>query len=355
MTQDVLGVVILVIMVGATAFTGLAVFEQTADATGAHDNVTASDAAILEGPGTGSPVGSQMGTGEDETVVNSRGHAYQFTGAGDSYLTSSGAVALDNESWSVMQGVWVNASATGQNMTVLAIGDPDLILEYRGNQSSPTWSAFYYEGTNSYRVEVTAPDPTNASVVWVTKEQDTLTIHRNTTSGAAATVGSESTASGDLTGADNCHCRLDETRLWESYIDSSTRTGLVENPVQATAPGTQKAGRILFDRTGPIQVFDAGVSVSGSNVTLGPGFAGQTMDRDGLVSTGDYHWRSSGPEIRPTAGGRLEHAPIAFVDYTRAGEGRSWSRDLNKTMSSFSMVFSVLALIIIISYLRVLK
>lgn len=352
---DLVNVLVVVIIAGSAGFLGLGVWS---DLSGLTDSNPQALSAAPELEGTSwVEVGDQFGRGADPAVVNSRGNAYNFTGADDSYLvTKSDLELLNGENWSVMQGVWVNPSATGQNMTVLAVGDPTLVIEYLGNQSQAQWSAFLYSDTNSYRVNVDATDPTNATVLWVTRNATAFAIHRNNTTGESVDPTIDSTATGNLTVADNFNGVLDETRVNGDYVNATERGRVVNNPVAAGRPAWNRQTRIYYDRGGTIPVYYTGTTATGSNFSLVAGFPGQTMDRDtGVLSSGDYVWDGDGPRIRATSGGRLEYQPVAFVDYTYYPWDGGWDKVLKGTIDLFATVFAVIGGVVVVSYLLLLR
>lgn len=261
--------------------------------------------------------------GTNETVVNSRGVALSFTGADDSALKSKRDVDVSNSgNWTVSQPV-LELRDTNNTQTILAIGDPNLYIQYLP-AGAGNWSAVYVTTTNSYRVNVSAPSPENTSFVTVVKDGSTLTIYRDGTPGENVTTTSEHAIGGNLTAAEHADVTLDETRMWGEALSSSQRTAFRDHPVRPVA-NVQRSLRIIYDQrdADSIQLWFTGTTATATNVTYVDGFNGEVMDEKDnamdLIGGNDYRWRTTGPEIQPVDGGRLDGAPVAFVDYTRKG------------------------------------
>jgi hypothetical protein len=354
---DLYEAIVLVVIAGTIGMLGLQVFSAGADLAGSEQTALKDDAVDLDGVDW-VEIGSAYGEGTSQTVVDSRGYAYRFTGAPDSEVSSSANVDFSGN-WTVMQGAWVNASATGQNMTVLAVGDPNVILEYHGNRTTAQWSAFVYDTPDSYRVNVTATDPTNASLIWVTRNETDIAIHRGNTTGESVSSGASSTAGGNLTAADTFHGRLDETRAWATYVNATQRADVNAIPTRFTEPATDRQARLLYDRSPSLPVYFSGESATASNVTLAAGFSGRTLEEyTGAYDSGganDYVWSDYGPRVRARSGGRIEHAPVAYASYTFTDEAGQWTNTLENTISRFRTVFAVLGLVVVIGYLMILR
>lgn len=275
----------------------------------------ARDTAVLLNGTTAVTLDSGRGT--DETVRDSRGYALRFSGADDSYLSSTQPVPIGaNDTWTVSQGVWINNSATGANQTLLAAGD-DLILRYLGNKPTQEWQAVYTDPGKTYRVNVSATTPTTASIIQVVRDNSTLAIYRNNSLGESITMNaSNETVGGNITKDSNLDGQLDETRFFNSSLTSADRQALVNDEV-GPLPGTDRTARLMYDAgTGSgVRVFFSPASATASNVTWADGFGGQV-----LSGISDYEWETDGPTVRARAGGEIDGAPVAYVAYEFDGE-----------------------------------
>jgi hypothetical protein len=288
------------------------------------------------------------GAGTDETVVDSRGLAMKFDGTPGSYVESDTAinVASDN-TWTVAQPV-LNVANTSHTQTFLAVGDPNLLLQYVNNSSgTDQWSAVYITTTDSYRINVSAPNASSngpAHVV-VTRNQSNLTIWRNSTQGESVNVTTDNALSGDLTDDSNCNCTLDETRTFDDVLNSSQRQTLRDSPV-APLPGTNRTARLMYDEGSwtdtKVYVFWSGASATrGPNTSYVSGFEGQELTPDdALLESADYTWEKTGPKIKPE--NEWLQAPVFYVDYTFEGAASAIRQSWTGTMDLLGLAFQVL-------------
>jgi len=101
-------------------------------------------------------------------------------------------------------------------------------------------------------------------------------------------------------------------------VSSSQRTTLYDTP---TAPvKANETARIYYDaRAGEssIDVYRTGGDLTLSNASVVDGFAGQDLEQAGVLGNGD--WRRDGRTVIAVDGGKLDGAPVAFVDYDGTG------------------------------------
>lgn len=257
--------------------------------------------------------------GVDETVVNSKGKAINFTGANDSYVETTEAVDYGTVgNWSVTTGARLDPGATTENMTVVSVSG-DVLIQY--NASRGNWTAYYYDRASrqSWRVDVNAPSPSaNFTVVTATANQTHFWIYANTTRGEVVNITGSNTAEyGNYTNFDG---RVDETNTFNDTTNSSEQAGFVTNPI-GPRPDRYRTARLMFDRPNRSTqlMFFAPANIVASNATGAAGFAGSEMQSvdDTLFATADYRWYVEGPKIKPLSGGELDGAPVAYVSYTQ--------------------------------------
>lgn len=306
------GILIVVAMALGTAIVG-----QFADAQQGLEQEQ-SVAVGLDGPDTSVKIAD--GAGYNETVRDSLGNAYLFTGAGDSYVESKQPIKFtDNANWSMSVWASVNASAMNETRAVTSLNGR-LVLYYNG--TTDDWVAWYYDegDRQSYEVRVAATSPQDLSNVIVTRNTTTLAIYRNNTQGTTANLSLESSVSSP--NASNWHGKEDELRTFGSYLNSSTRQDLIDTPVAYQVPSTNRTARIYFDRDNA-PVYFADTRLQTSNISVVDGLDGHIMEEknamNDLVGTSDYVWDTDGPQIKPLSSGQLAHQPVAFVDYSYEG------------------------------------
>lgn len=262
---------------------------------------------------------SSFGRGSGETVVDSRGFGLLFTGADDSRVEfNSDATFYTDKNWTVMQGViGVNDSATERNMTILALGDPvNLYIRYSNVSGMANFSAVIMDPGDSYIANVTVDNPTDTTVLFVTRNHHNVSIYANETKGESVDTSVENDISQDLTNDSNFHGTLDETRTFDSVVDAANRSALVSDAVQPL-PGNARTARLMYDAGSgtAISVYWSSTDATGFNISYVPGFAGHVLTRSSGPPGADYEWRITGPKIRPIEGGRIDGAPVAWASY----------------------------------------
>lgn len=313
------------------------------------DPVQLDDAVSLESAGTGTWVNiAHAHAKSDEVVRDSRGYALQFHGTNDSYLTSDSGVHLgDDSTWTVSQPV-LNVTDTDSTQTILAVGDPNLFIQYV-NGTQDNFSAVYLTTQDSYRVNVSAPaNPENTSFVFVTLNQSTLSIHRNSTAGESVDVSTANKINGNLTTATPFSGTLDETRVMDDVLSSAERTQHMSEPVAPS--NANETGRIMYDvgEGTSVPIWWTASGATASNASWVSGFEGNVLDEKtgiaDIIGGNDYRWRTDGPQIQAVENGRLDGAPVAFVEYTFIPNGPFF--DVTGTMKAVLAILAIIPLMI---------
>lgn len=290
------------------------------------------------------PVPPDDGRGVDQTVRDSRGYGMAFAGTDDSYLEADAEFKIANDTtWTVTQPV-LAMNDTSQTQVLVAAGDPELVLLYLNNSSgTDQWSAVYLGTTDTWQVNVSAPSPGSTTHLYVTRSASNMTIYRNSTQGESTNLSTAGGPTTNVSAASNCHCVLDETRTFDDELNTSQKTALRTQPVAPLSNAT-RTGRIMYDAGSgtAVAIYWAPVDATASNVTYVNGFAGhvleeKTSDLD-LSGANDYRWRKDGPQLKPESGGRIDGAPVAFVDYELRFTA---AFELNEGVESFYSMLTV--------------
>lgn len=335
--------IITAILLVSVTLAGIAIGDSLAGVDDNEGAVVRQSSTVLLNGNEFVDVTSEVGSGTNETVRDSRGRAIQFTGANDSHLQSQSSMNLSSgENWTVHVGVWVNESAIDQTMMVVALGDPDVILRYVNESGSSNFSVVYMTSSESFIANVTEPDPTNASQIFINKSVDTVTIRRNDTVGESVDVNGSDTFTGDITSDENFHGQMDELRVFASDISDSDKSSLRSDPV-TPLKGTSRTARLMFDEDDPteVNIYWATTDADVSNVSYTTGFSGHVLTEDTLLTSNDYDWRENGPRIKPSAGGRLDGAPVAFADY-------DFSNNMASIMDGLSSMVGLVELLLVV-------
>lgn len=352
MGRSAVGAIITVTVAGAVLLSGFLLLPPLLDLGDMSGHVDSH--ARLNGAGTWADVAGEDSWGKNETVVDSRGYAIHTSGASDSYVTTDGRVDVGGDTtWTVQQAVAIDDSATDQQVVVLAIGDPDLLLLYDNSTGTANWSAVYYSTTESYRVNVSAPTPTARTHVYAIRNGSTFKIRVNNTTGESTSIDGDGAPTGDLTTAEGCPCWLEETRAWDDVLNDSQ---LEQTQTQPVAPlAANQTLRIMYDRGSgnEVLVFWASTqTATASNATWVDGYDGRELSRDGLLG-GDYKWSKRGPELKPVSGGDLDGAPVAWVSYDRQNPTQYEIQE--RVVNALLVGGLVLVVLMVAVVLRVLK
>lgn len=305
---NVVRVLVVVLVIAVVLQLGSAVMGSFHESQGGI-RFSQSQAVTLDATGTFTSVND--GEGYDETVVDSRGNAVNLTGADDSFVESEQAIDVaSDKNWTLATWARVDNGAAIRDMTAISVNGR-VIIDYNGTEGN--WTAWYYDEskTNSYRVNISAPNqPQNWTHIAVVANGTHLAIYRNNTRGDVKNITTSSITSAPVDNS-NWDGRLDETRTFDDALNSSQRQSLVDSPVgpQANANRTM---RVMYDQPDADRqlIFFADGRLKTSNASFSSG-----MDGSDLVAGVDYEWEVQGPKIKPLAGGKLDGAPVAYVDY----------------------------------------
>lgn len=335
-------------------FVGLSVLSTVVETTtrGANEGDGESIQTAVTFDSTGQFYRIDNSYGEDETVFDSRGDAVYFGPTNDSFVESDQDIQLsDGGNWTV--SVWgsLNTSAAPNELRTLLNIDGQLMLVHNG--SSDEWVAYYYDegsrdGTN---VSVAAPNqPGSLTNIQVVRRGDEVTIYRNTTAGETASVSSSSPFAAPVAATD-WHGRLEELRIYDDALSSSVRNDLYTDPNGPTT-GHNQTARIMFDEPSrdSQRIFYSPATLQQSNVTFRDGVPGQELDEGSMSLLGsDYEWSTDGPQLKPLEGGRLDGAPVAYVDYTRLASVRA--NTLLVPLSSALTLAGMIPILLILGYI----
>lgn len=352
---DLVNIILVVVIAGVVMYAGLLLLSSTAQNTGADEatdvrQVSDEHVAIADS-GVWVSVADDDYIGRNPTVTNSLGNAGSFSGDSGVEASVSEPLFDSDGNWTVSQTARINSTAVGENMMLFTAGSPTAALAYNGSRSE--WVGFYIQSDSITAVNATATDPENLTTVTLVKNASQLTIYEGGSAGESDDFAGEDvdmTSYGNLTGA------LDESKVAARAATSSQASSLAADPVTPTFERGDMEARIMWDQQqGAFPVYFAGGTVDSVERTSGA--AGSVMDRAGTLSANDYRWKSEGPQILATDSGRLSEHPAVWVTFD--GEPvNSYSEltdGLDSAYSTITTVFSVLVLIIIVGYLKLLQ
>lgn len=307
-------IVFIILFIGVSVVSP--VISTTTDGGGSEEGESRQTSVELQGAGTWVAINDATGT--NETVYDSRGYAIHFADSNDSYIQAEKDVELSSGgNWTV--SVWgsLNESATADEARTLVDLDGQLMIVH--DDTSDEWVAYYYDegqrsGTN---VSVASnSQPGSLTNIQVVRAGDQVTIYRNTTAGETKTVSGDTIFEAP-TDATDWHGRFEELRVYDDALDSGTRSDLYTDPNGPTT-GNNQTARAMVDEPAKSRqrLYYTDAYLKQSNVTFQRGHPGQMLDEGSIGLLGaDYEWNTEGPEIRPVGGGRLDGAPVAYVDY----------------------------------------
>lgn len=281
-------------------------------------------------------------------VKDSTGNAVELTGASDSYVSSNAQYTIAEDSnWTV--GTWANvdSSAANENMTALS-ADGRVLIQYNGSRSE--WSVWYYaEGSrDSYRVNISAPNqPGNYTWVEANHNGTHLQVFANTTGGEIANT-SKSNIQSANTNTTNWDGSLDETRTFDDSLNSSQRSDLVSNPIEPRK-GTNRTSRVMYDQRSGSEypVYFTGTTVTAHNFTRVSGLPGNELT-EGV----DYTLNTDGGTITALANGRIDGAPVVWIDYEYldgvSNNGRTILDAFNLFSNSILIIPAVATLVVLL-------
>jgi len=303
--DDLPDTILMVVVAGVILFGGIAAM-----------SIVVADVDATNGVQTATTLGSEWNSidnsyGTNPTVYDSRGYAISLDGSDNSYFQSEVESNVANQA-NFTVSVWATLG-NDTDMTLYTVSK-NLVVGY--NATRGNWTAWYYEESDrdSYQVEVAKQGPDeNFENVVVTRNESTLTIYANNTQGETATLSQENiTPSPDT---QNWNGSVEELRLINETWTQSEIATHINNPIDPLPENA--VGRVMFDEPyrDSQRFFYADGDIVTSNADFVQGFAGSTLDRDSMFSSGDYEWRDNGPQLKAVDGGELENAPVAYVDY----------------------------------------
>lgn len=285
----------------------------TSTITGLQGPYESEDTVLLQGTGNWVDIQNDV-LGESETVRDSNGYGLQLAGTDDSYAeTTSNIDFATDDNWTV--AAVGNADTATKNMTLISVNGR---LTISHNASDSVWRAWYFDDgtTNSYTVNVSAPSPTDTTTLIAYSNGTHLTLERddvesNTTQITASNI---ETASINTTNWDGW---VDEFRTADREWNSTQRSNWHTYPVTPVLDADHTS-RVMFDEPDRDRqrVFYSNSEMNTFNASFVAGVSGSIMDADrNTLVNPDYEWEFQGPRIKPLAGGRLDQAPVAYVDY----------------------------------------
>lgn len=356
---DLLFVVITAVGVFVALFLGIAVFNEIA---GSPNGEFVKTETNLETAGTGNfvAVSTDGLSGDNQTVYNSRGNAVYLKGTNDSYVQSDNSFTLaSDDTWTVSTQARVANAAKNTYMTAVS-ANGRVMIQYDG--SNDRWSVYYFDdgSADSYRANVSAPNqPGNFSLVTATHNGTHLTVWRNTTKGDVVNTSTDGDIASVGVSSQNWVGTIEETRTFDDSWNASLQSQLNTSPIDPIV--ANRTARLMYDRGSgsTVLLFWAPTDATLSNGTWVDGLPGETMDRKSgsfdPVGKNDYRWKNDGPEILVVEGGRLEDAPVAWVDYTKKELSTTWSEALINWIGLAGLVPVVMLLVSAVSYLLLIR
>lgn len=332
-----------VIMLGVTGMVGLAILENTADTTAGSFSSERDDAVLLDGT-QWTTVGDYTGT--SETVYDSRGYALAF----DSTDSVNAPVpdTFPTDSWGVCTAARLNASAqTNRTYTVFASENSSIALYY----DHENWRVHYDNGSANESVALGAPAASAGFTNLCTRYNATsneLVLRRNSTQSSPVSLDT----SRDLRNVSyGWEGRLDELRVFNDTLSNATMQSYTGDPL-LPQPNGDRILRVMFDEgsgtTTDAYFVEGGFSIDGTE--WGAGIPGNALS-EGT----DYQWRTNGPQLRAVSGGRIDGAPVAFAVYDASTVHADWTDSLVNAFNSLETLIAVLSLVLILSYLQLLR
>lgn len=202
------------------------------------------------------------------SVSDSTGQAADLTKGSDVQITGGIGVIGDSWHWSTFASV----DDTSRSQVLWSVRQ-NYILAYDG--ASSEYVLWYYNSstTNSYRTTVAASTPGSLTNVQVARSGSTLTLYNSSDadSSISITPGTESSASAPTFASQAG--TLEETRTFDTSLNSSERQRLRTDPIKPLKPDNRTA-RLMFDNDGRQVVIDLRSGASGDIVGGGYGQLG---------------------------------------------------------------------------------
>lgn len=285
---------------------------------------------------------------EDEHVYDSGGYALNLTGANDSYFESTDPIELTtSDNWTT--SAWGLQDEThAENQTLLSVKG-EILISYDG--SSNNWSVWFYDSStrDSYRFSVNATEqPTDLTNVVLKRTNNTLTLYEDATALYTKDISGDNVA--ESPDDENWNGRVEEVRVWQRALTSSEITDHTTDPIDPIP--TNATARVMFDepyRDNQLLFYNSG-EIETFNATYSDGLPGTELTQAGLLG-GDYEWRKNGPQIKPTEGGELEYAPVAYVGYGSKSLFGGYVSAVNSTVKLAMAMLIIIPLGIAVAYL----
>lgn len=223
--------------------------------------------------------------------------------------------------WAVC--TWVQPDDTDANMTVVAVSGEQQI-QYHGNRSTPQWVGMYYDPAEreSYDVSVTAADTANRTHLCFEQSGGAITLRANGTASSTVNTTGDYTLTDGRYNISDLNGSVDETRVYNTSLDTSQRTALRDQPSRPL-DGVTPVARVMYDaRSGPVSalpLYFSGTTGTVTNAQLQPGVGGDTL-QEGT----DYTLSNPAlgrPVLSVVDGGDLDGAPVVFVSYGSEDNG----------------------------------
>lgn len=324
MAENPIAVVATVLTIAIALLIGIAV----TDTIGQQTDTTPSAVSEIQPLDGTTWVNVDSAYGDNETVYQSRGNAVKLNGADDSYVKSNADVQIATDgNWTVC--TWARVGNSSASMTALSV-DGRVVLGYNGTAGN--WTGWYYDDGSRSSWNLTA-DATNESrdlhQLCMVRDDPALRFYVNATREDSVPDTSASNVASAPVSSTNWNGTLEETRTFDDALTASQRNATVNQPNDPLTNATRTA-RMMYDagagRT--VHIWWSNADATLSNGTWVSGFAGEEMQRAGIISDNDYRWRNEGPQIKPSAGGELDGAPVAYVDYDKASTSARVMNDI---------------------------
>lgn len=244
-------------------------------------------------------------------VNDSTGDTIRLRGADDSQFQSNEDIEFaSDDTWSVATwGEWNNSYGT-TNGTLLSLNGR-VLIQY--DNQSQQWIGWWYDdgSRDSYNVTVSSTNqPGTLEHITLVHNGTHLAIYRNNTQGDVVNTTGDNTAD-PLLNASNWAGRIEESRGYDDALNSSQRQQLRDSPV-LPLNGANRTFRLMYDQGSGdrVSVYFTGSSATLQNTTWTDGHPGTV-----LTEGTDYELDVGDGDISPNDGGRLDGAPVAWVDY----------------------------------------
>lgn len=338
MSENPIAVVITVLTIGLAVLIGIAV----TDTIGQQTDTTPTAVSDIQPLDGASWVNVDSAYGDNQTVYQSWGNAVKLNGANDSYVKSDQEVTIATDgNWTVC--TWAKVNDMNSTMTALSV-DGRVLLGYNGTTGN--WTGWYYDdgSQSSWVVESNAENETESlHQLCMVRDEPRIRFYVNAT--RTDSVSNTSAANVDSAGvaSENWNGTVEETRTFDEALTASQRNATVNQPNDPLKNGTRTA-RMMYDAGSGnrVHIWWSDADATLSNGTWTSGFAGEKMDRAGPIMANDYRWNNEGPRIKPSEGGELDGAPVAYIDYDKASISARVMPDIASALELAPVILLVL-------------